>query len=172
MAEVQRETWRSNIPGTIVVQKYDRRGDIVEEIILGGRSFQISTEERLFNQDLAATEGQDPFRNGMMQPLRLLDGTEDKAEIASNPNLLSESDMQLMFKAHFKTFESKVKSITNVTTLTRLRDVANEVDATIKQLEVIDSRLKETQGVTVKVNETVSSPPTFRSTAELRPSTP
>lgn len=170
MANSEYETWRSSIPGTIVVKKYDRRGDVVEEVVLGNRSFQITPDERLFNQDLAATSEQDPFRNGMMQPVRLLDGTEDAAEIASNPNLLSESDMVTMFKAHYKTFESRIKQITNISTLTRLREVAEEVDATMKQVGLIDLRLKETQGIIVKMNEPVV--PSFRSTAELRPSTP
>lgn len=175
LASSEYETWRSSIPGTIVVKKYDRRGDVVEEVILGNRSFQITPDERLFNQDLAASPEQDPFRNGMMQPVRLLDGTEDKAEIASNPNLLSESDMELLFKAHFKTFESRIKQITNLTTLNRLREVATDVDATLKQVAVIDNRLKDTQSVTVNTRTTetpVPSVPAFRSTAELRPSTP
>lgn len=175
LADLEHETWRSSILGTIVVKKYDRRGEVVEEVIPGNRSFQITTDERLFNQDLAATPEQDPFRNGMMQPVRLLDGTEDKAAIASNPNLLSETDMELLFKAHFKTFESRVKQITNLTTLTRIREVASEVDATLKQVAIIDNRLKDVQApVATRTSEPIASPsvPAFRSTSELRPSTP
>lgn len=173
MAEIDqpnRETWRSNIAGYVVVRKYDRRGDPFDEQIAGGSKFQISPEERLYNQDLAASADLDPFRNGMLHPVRLLDGTEDKAEIASNPNLLSESDMESLFAAHPKTFQAKINSISNNTTLDRLLKVASEVDATLKQVAVIQARKAELSPVQLVERETIL--PNVKTTADLRPTAP
>lgn len=93
------------------------------------------------NSDMAANEDLDVFKNGMMVPVRLIEGTEDKAEIASNPNLKSEGDLRELFSLHWKQFESEVAKITNVTTLNRLKEIAQEGDATVRQVNVIEARV-------------------------------
>jgi hypothetical protein len=137
------EIWKSAINGTIGVLKFDRRGELVEEIVRKGQKLTISTNERIINSERASSETLDFFKNGMLTPVRLLDDAEDAAEIASNPNLMSEDELRDLFKVHWKVFESKIAAISNEITLNRLKAIADEVDATVRQLRVIDARLEE-----------------------------
>jgi hypothetical protein len=165
------EIWRNAIAGTVGIKKTDRRGELGTEVIRAGEKFQISTEDRLLNSDWAATEDLDVFKNGMLTPVKLLDGTEDAQEIASNPNLITESDMAALFSAHWKTFEQKLGQITNVTTLQRLLSMAEaeDTDATVRQVQSIRNRIAEVNPVQVVEHETVVPP---RSMSGMTPASP
>lgn len=160
MSEQKYEIWRNAIRGSIGVKKTDRRGELVSEIIRGGERFQISTEDRLLNSEWAATTDLDVFKNGMLTPVKLLDGTEDAKEIASNPNLIGETDMAALFSAHWKTFEAKLGQITNVATLERMLAMAEseDLDATVRQVQSIRSRISELNPSQVVEHETVLPP--------------
>lgn len=140
---MEQEVWRNETRGRIGVVKYDRRGELIHELVRGGGVLSISTEERQLNQERAADEDLDVFSNGSFVPVKILDGTEDAKEIASNPNNKSETDLRDMFKLHWKKFEAEVGEIKNMTTLERLRSIAQEGDATVRQVDVIESRIAE-----------------------------
>lgn len=137
------ETWKNATLGRVVLKKYNQRGELSDEMMPGGKVFHIKPAERRINQEMAALPELDMFQNGQLTPVRLIDTEEDAKEIASNPNLLSESEMRDLFKGHWKTFESKVSEVSNLTTLERLLQVANEVDAKVRQVEVIQARIAE-----------------------------
>lgn len=139
------ETWKNATHGLVYVLKLDRLGNETHELVNPSKTFTIHKAERLMNQDRAANDKLDHFQNGMLVPVRLLDGDEDAKDIAENPNLLSDSDIQDMFKAHWKTFETKVNAIENEVTLSRLLDVAQAEDtgASVRQLDVIKHRIDE-----------------------------
>lgn len=153
MEKPKLETWQSGVKGIVAVKKFDRRGELKDEVIRAGQKFTITTEERIFNQDRAANPDLDDFRNGRLIPVRLLDGTEDAKEIASNPNLIGEGEMADLLKGHFKTLESKLKSISNTVALQRFLAVAEQNDATIKQVAAIRERIEEVNPVTVVERE-------------------
>lgn len=137
------ETWCNSSRGKVVIWKQDSRGDYKDHLISAEQKFVLSREDRIYNMDQAASVEQDNFSNGTLSPVRLLEGTEDAKEFASNPNLLSETDAKGLFKAHWKTFESKIGAISNANTLHRLMEVAEEVDASMKQVKIIKARLDE-----------------------------
>lgn len=143
MAENNQETWQNVTDGTVWYWRIDARGDRKDVIVGPGAKFTINREDRILNMDEAANKDLDNFSNGTLAPVRLLDGTEDAKEFASNPNLLSEDDLKGLFKAHWKTFESRVATITNPGTLNRLMAVAEEVDATMRQVKLIKARIDE-----------------------------
>lgn len=161
-----KETWKNATDGYIVLAKIDRRGDVGHEIVPSGKTVAISVDERLMNQDSAANEDLNIFRNGMMVPVRLLEGTEDKAEIESNPNLKSEEDLRKMFGLQWKKFEIEVGEINNVTTLNRLKSIAQEGDATVRQVNVIEARIAEVDP-SVAVNDVTME--AYGSMKEARP---
>jgi hypothetical protein len=171
MNEQKFEVWRNSIAGSVGVKKTDRRGELVTETVRGGEKFQISTDDRLLNSEWAANDDLDVFKNGMLTPVRILDGTEDAKEIASNPNLITESDMAALFSAHWKTFEAKLGLITNLTTLQRLLSVAEaeDTDATVRQVQSIKSRIDELNPSPVVEHETVIPP---RSMSGMTPASP
>lgn len=140
-----KETWENATDGYIVVATLDRKGDKSHEIVPAGRTVAIAYEDRVMNQDMAADETLDVFKNGSMVPVRLLDTSEDKAEIADNPNLKTEGDLREMFNLHWKQFDTEVASIGNKTTLLRLKQLAQDDDtgATVRQVNAIEGRLHE-----------------------------
>lgn len=140
---VAKETWRNATAGYVVVAKINRKGDLDHEIIPGGKSVILSYDERMLNSEGAALESLDVFKNGTMVPVRFADDSEDIAEIQSNPNLKSEDELRALFKLQWKKFESEVATISNVTTLNRMKEIAGEGDATVRQVNVIESRMGE-----------------------------
>lgn len=137
------ETWKNSTAGRVVLKKFNQRGELSDEMMSGGKVFHIKPQERRINQEMAATPELDMFSNGQLTPVRLIETEEDAKEIASNPNLLSESDMKDLYKGHWKTFESKVAEISNINTLERLLEIGSEVDAKVRQIDVIKARVEE-----------------------------
>lgn len=138
----RREIWKSGIAGTISVLKFNRRGELASEVVRSGQACTLTTEERIINQEKAATADLDIFKNGMMVPVRILDDAEDAAEIAANPNLMAESEMNDLFKAHWKTFENRVAQVSNPIVIQRLLQIAEAQDATVKQVNVLKVRME------------------------------
>lgn len=163
------EAWKNAGLGLIVIKKTNQRGELGEEAVPGGKMIQISPGDRRVNSELAANEDLDVFRNGMLTPVRLIETEEDAKEIASNPNLMTESDMENLFKGHWKTFETRIAEIANETTLNRLLEVARSVDAKVRQVETIEARLSEVCPVT-HVEVTQAGP--GGSMTGIRPVTP
>lgn len=139
----QFETWQNATRGLVVLKKYNQRGDLGDEVVTAGRSIHITPTERRINQEMAANEDLDMFKNGTLAPLRIIDTEEDAKEIASNPNILSESEMKELFAGHWKAFDTRVNQIKNPQTLERMLEVASELDAKVRQVETIKERLAE-----------------------------
>lgn len=142
MAE-ETETWENSTPGRVVVRKFDARGTLGHELVGSKRKIAITPQERKINQEMAASEDLDVFKNGTMQPVRLIEGNEETQEIASNPNHVSESDIRAMVKGHHKTLEKRLTEIRNPSALQRLLEVARDEDASVSTVEKIKARLQE-----------------------------
>lgn len=145
--EATHELWRNNGQALIVVKKHGEYGVILKEQVQGGRALHITPGDRRLNQEAAAIPEQDVFTNGMLTPVRLLDGAEDAREFAENPNLMTESDMVSLVKGNVRVFEKRLGEITNPVVVKRLMEVAREQDVTIKKLEAVQARLEEVQAV-------------------------
>jgi hypothetical protein len=144
MAKVNsKETWENSSKGKVYVLRYDSRGELIHEIVRAGGKVQLTPDERVINMERASTPDLCVFRNGVMSPVRLLDSTEDAEEIASNPNIISESDISDLFSSHWKTFETRVNEISNLGTLERILSLAEDEDsgATVRQVNVLRERI-------------------------------
>jgi hypothetical protein len=95
------------------------------------------------NQELAASEEQDVFLNGVLQPVRLLEDAEDFERLKASPNHVSEDDVRSMFRLKAAAFTERLSQISNAAALERLMEIARseEVDATLRQFEAIQARL-------------------------------
>lgn len=147
MAEL--ETWENRGNGNIWVWKADRFGTMKDELVKAGGKFTITTDERLHNQERAANVDQDIFRNGTLGPVKLIKGSEDEKELASNPNLIAESEMAELFSLHHTKFDERLASITNETVLRRLQGLAEdeETGATLRQVRKIEERIVDLSNV-------------------------
>jgi hypothetical protein len=160
MAETPRndmESWRNATLGTHFISRLDHRGEMVRVEQIGpGRTFHLTPEERRINSERTASEDLDVFRNGFFEPVRLLDDSEEARELASNPNVMSESDMRALVKVHPKTFDARLQAITNGMTLERLAAIALDEDVTVKRMRMIQGRLAEVSpSLAVTVQSTV-----------------
>lgn len=137
------ETWENVTAARHSLKRFSSKGDLMDELVGSNKTFHITTRERHLNQERAANDELDPFSNGMFSPVRLLDSTDDAEEIASNPNLMGESEMKDLIKGNVKTLEKRIKDVRNPVVIERLLAVANENDSTIGRIEVIKARLNE-----------------------------
>ena len=151
------EVWQNMSKGRVSVLKLDRNGDTRHELIRGGQKFNITSEERQLNMDRAASDELDVFKNGFLTPVRLLEDSDDYTEIAANPNLLGESELEAMFDLHWKQFQAKVEDISNMLTLQRLLEIAesDDVNVTVKQHQTIKSRIAEISPIAQEIESTV-----------------
>lgn len=144
------ERWKSTIDGEVWIKQYDRRGDEISVRVQGGREFRILPDERKWNQELVAEVKNDPFQNGMLIPLDLVESAEDFEDLKGNPNHLTEVDMRSLLadpKA-LDRLRDGISQVSNPTTLVRLLAIAEgdpSVDATLKQVNVIRARLQQVQ---------------------------
>lgn len=137
------ETWENVTASRFIIKKFGAKGDLIDEMIGAKRKFHVTTQERQINMEIAANDELDPFSNGCMAPVRLLDTTDDAEQIASNPNLLSESEMATLLKGNVKNLQERVAAINNPALLERLQEMAVTGDVTIGKANAIKSRLKE-----------------------------
>lgn len=167
MTEVDLESWKNIGAGRIVVKRFGvAPGMLIEEMVGPGKVVQLTPRERRLNQERAANSGLDVFTNGMLTPVHLIETEADAKELASNANVLSETDMHSLVKAHAKTFDKKLGDITNPIILRRLLEIAREQDCTIKRVESIEARLKAVVPDTIE--RVTHAPPTTDKLPEQR----
>lgn len=143
------EVWKNNAAGRVVVRKMGQYGVETEEMVEGFRTFHISPADRKLNQERAASDKLDVFKNGMLAPVKIGDAAE---EFASNPNLMTESDMRALVKSHPKTFEKRLSELENPVVVKRLMEIARDEDCTVKRVEAIQARMDEVDpNLTVKI---------------------
>jgi hypothetical protein len=137
------EAWQNATLGRVVVIKLDSRGQQRHDLIGPGKTFHITPIERRMNQERAASEEQDVFLNGVLQPVTLLENAEDFERLKENPNHVSEDDVRSMFKFKLPEFRARLEQIGNPAALERLMEVARSKDVmcTLHQFEAIQARL-------------------------------
>lgn len=174
MAEVKegfkKETWKNATKGKRHVLKYDPKGNLIHEIVKPGGSVQLTTEEREINVDKAANEKLCIFKNGSMVPVVLLDDA-DLATWNDSPNHMSDSDLKALFELQWKAFDQKIEEISNEYALTRLLELAESQDVTVRQHKKIKERMQDISDVPVfEADRTLVEPE--RGHMGIRPVTP
>lgn len=137
------ETWENVTAARYVIKKFGAKGDLMDEMIAGKKRFHLTTQERHINMEMAANDELDPFSNGSLAPVRLLETTDDAEQIASNPNLMSEDEMVTLLKGNANTLKKRVGEVRNPALLERLQELAVEQDCTIGKVNAINGRLQE-----------------------------
>lgn len=140
-----KERWQSTIDGVIWVHTFDRNGRDVEVPIKGGGTIKLLPEEREMNQEYVAEASQDPFLNGYLVPLQLVESADDYESLKGNPNHLTEADMSRLLSnpTDIKSLAAAIAEVTNPATLQRFLYKANEEDDTTRrQIKTIEARLE------------------------------
>lgn len=154
------ELWENATDSQVWLKRFGLQGQLVDEVVNGRKRVHLKPAERRINQTMAAEDNLDFFKNGMLMPVKLIETTEDVEELKSYPNHLSESEMKAFLnnKKAVKAFNDRVAQIDNPITLRKFIEVAEseEVDATTRQVRVLEARLDEVDPQYVSEVETVS----------------
>jgi hypothetical protein len=100
------------------------------------------------------------FQNGLLSPVKLIEGTEDVAQFASNPNHISEDEMvDLLNGKPLKAYQDRIAQMTNAVTINRMLELAESEDtnATVKHVQALEARRKELQPELYQEIETVDT---------------
>lgn len=156
MAEDNLETWRNASKGKAWVWVHNQIGERKDRMVPSGGKVQISPVDRQLNQEMAADESLDLFKNGVLVPVRLVESAEDFAEIEDNPNHITEDQVLALFDAPWRTFDKQIGEITNRATIERMvalaegdeTDAEGEplVNATMRQVKVLRERQEALAG--------------------------
>lgn len=156
MVVVAVETWRNPGQSRVVIRRLDHRGELKgEEMIGAGKTFSITSQERQLNQRLAYSPKQDFFANGTLTPVDLIEGSDAALEFATNPHLVSDTEMQRLVtpargkakEASDAAFAERLATIDNGTTLARMLQLAEQEDSPVSRVRAIQARLAEVEGL-------------------------
>jgi hypothetical protein len=142
------ETWKNVTRGRVVLWRLGALGQKRSEMIGADKLFHITPRERRMNQEAAANEDLDVFLNGTLQPVRLIETSDDFKQLTANPNLLGDDEqVSRLFRAGPDVFAARLAEIKNPSALERLLQLANqdETGATVAQLRMIQARLDQVQ---------------------------
>lgn len=142
------EAWENVSRSRYALQRINGRGDITTDLIGGKKTFHLSPEERYMNSELAADPKVDPFKNGRFAPVRLLDDTEDAAEIAANPNLLGEGEIKALVTGKVEPLRARLSEIEQPVVVERMLQVAEAEDARMTSVKAIEDRLAQLNPMT------------------------
>lgn len=143
------ETWSNATAGRIVVRMHNSQGAVDDILVAPGRNIHITPNDRRMNQEQAAGPDQDPFQNGFLAPVRLIDGEADAELLLDNPNVITEEDMKALFDKPFDAFCARLEEISLPITLQRLQRIAGEVEtAQVRQVNAIRARISALVPVT------------------------
>jgi len=140
------ETWEISTPGRVWLQTttYSRHNQpVIKDISLGpnrvGQKLKITQADREMNQERVADSAHDPFRNGL---LVRVDADQNTDIATASQDALTAAQLMDIFSKHGNPFRTAVEALGEVP-IRRLREMADAVDATVKQVQFLDEVIEE-----------------------------
>lgn len=137
------ETWKNEARGPVGVVRVDKLTGTRVDLISPGRTVILTAEERRLTEDKVVREVDNPFRNGWLVCTSIAETSEDVARIRSDPNVISKTEIDDLFKANLGPMEKKLAAITSPVALARVLDHANDTGAATKRIDIIKARIAE-----------------------------
>ena len=138
------ETWKNVSDSTVVIQRVAEYGRLIDELIPGGRTFHLASQERRNMQGIVASSDYDIFTNGTLLPVDLNEDEPDTEWLKANPNHLDDADIPKLLRLPNDQFKTRLDEINHLPTITRLIERAREpeLNMTVAQYEVLKLRAK------------------------------
>lgn len=133
------ETWESIVPHGNGIIHINVRGEEETEIVVGRRTFMLTTEERLITQSRVLDPTNDPFRNGAFRPIIV----PDSVNFETNPNALSDDEIRSIFVSSDLAWQEWISTLDSPETLRRMLDLAGDSDLSVRRFKQIGARLAE-----------------------------
>lgn len=147
MSVEEQETWQNAGGSRVKVYKLADNGEQVPVILKSGQRVTLTPKERQMNQDMAISKEVDFFKNGSLNPVRLVDTAEDYAEIASNPNHLADEDIRKYLNGKVADLRELLERTTNSVTIARIYEMSQEVDVSAAKAKAINEAYDEHYGL-------------------------
>ena len=144
-----KETWHNVSGSQIFLDTYDVRGVATSLHIRPDQKALISAVDRELNQSRVVSPDLDPFLNGMLVPVggtvKLIDSEADYADLRNSSNSYSESELDDLVRLPPAKFKSKLREITGVTVIRRLKDMLDDDSKNISMAKAraIEARFEE-----------------------------
>ena len=140
-----KEVWLNPNAGYRYVQQQNFKGEMSAIEIGPGQKFSISTFDRMINQERTMQKENDMFTNGTFSRVKLVESAEDYAELADNPNIMSDSDLKSIFALGAAPFKKRLGEIENIRVIERLQVLSGDesLKVTVAQVNAITARLDE-----------------------------
>lgn len=123
-----------------------------DKVVPAGGQISITYDTRKYNQAIVASSEADFFLNGSLLPVELFDA-DDKEEIASNPNLIGDSEIETALAGPIGKLRDLLADVENLQVLGRFEAVADEQGASKAKAKAISDRIAE---VVPEVNTNLS----------------
>lgn len=145
------ETWEHISAQRWGIIRLDPRGDTRDEVIMGRRTFKLTSEERIITQDAIRDKKNDPFLNGSFRPIVV----PDSVTVESNPNALSDEEIERILASSDIAWRENLSVIDSVATIRRMLEIAEELDTvSLRRYRELESRLSEVrQQVRIQSND-------------------
>lgn len=140
------ETWEITTPGRVWLKKTTmsrHNQPIMQDVSFGpnrpGHRIQITAADREMNQEACVTIEGDPFRNGLLVRVdedQNLDPDTETDQAFTGKQLLD------IYALDFPDFQVKVSALQEIA-IRRLREVAEAVDASMKQVQFLDELIED-----------------------------
>lgn len=141
-----KEGWKNSGKSTLQVWAFSSvYGQMSATLIRGGQTVHLTPAERRMNQDKVLDPKHDPFTNGTLIPVRIIETEADVEQIRSNPATLTDDQIAELMSGHGNTLKKRLRDISNSVTLMRLLEIgaSEAVDASTSKMLAVRERLEE-----------------------------
>ena len=137
------ETWQNPNRYPIYLMITERNGAKVDRVVRPGAKVEIRASDRRDLQARKLDPKKDPFTNGKLVPVQLIDDPEEFELLANNPNVVEDSEIEAYVKGKIAALREFLAEVENPLIVRRALDIAGEVDAVQNKVKAIQDRLDE-----------------------------
>lgn len=152
------ELWENTGLGRVMVWRNEGAGVWTHEPIRGGRTVALTPQERRYNQAKIATHKQDPFANGTLVNVTLVEGEPDNEKILANPNQLRDDDMAELVDGPWAKLQAFLDRCESRQVVQRMLAMATEKESSGKTVDRIQKRLDVLAPDRIGVGSVITDP--------------
>lgn len=149
MTTDERETWKNSTGARIYVLVNDpfTPGKMDQRLISPGAEFSITPLERKRNEEVSPIVN--PFKNGFLSPVELVETAADFEALQSEPNVRSDSELAELLGQHANKLKAELASIDSYRLVERMIEMADagSVDVSVAKMKALQERLDEIKPV-------------------------
>lgn len=146
MTTEEREVWKNDTGSTVYILVNDPfTPGIYQQQRLGkGDTIAILPSERKRNEDIAVST-KNPFKNGFLTPVQLIETAADFEHLKEQPNVRSESELIELLQVNTNKFKTEIASIDGFRVIQRLIELSETVDfeISVPKMRALEARLEE-----------------------------